>query len=210
MKITAIQQAKKNENRVNVYLDDNFWVGLDKNELISFGLFKDKEISEAEKQQIEHSSSITKIMFKAINYVGIRPRSEKEMKDYLFRKEVDGETTAQILQKLREKNLLSDEEFAQWLVQGRLNSGRYGEMKIRAELMRKGVNKSIIDRTLAELIGQDEKENMEEKALEFAKKALNSIKFKDKFDRKNKLLRRLVSKGYSFELSSKVAKEVLE
>src|SRR5436190_1338525 len=126
MTITQIQQAKKNEERVNIFLDDRFWVGLTKDELISFELFKGKIITKEEKIEIEKSSSLTKVMYKAVNCVQIRPRSEMEMEQYLYRKQIDKETSGQDIQKLKDKKLLSDEQFALWLVEQRLHSGRYG------------------------------------------------------------------------------------
>lgn len=209
MVITQIQQAKKNINRVNIFLDNNFWVGLDKDELLNFNLFNGKEITFQDKQEIEKSSSDTKLFTKAANYIQIRPRSIKEIRDYLYRKESDKETSEIIIQKLKDKNLLSDEEFAKWLIVNRIASGRYGEVKIKAELYKKGVKRDIIERTYLENVSDEDKEAIEENANKQALKFIKIIKAENKYELKSKLIQKLMARGYKFDLSKNVAENTI-
>lgn len=208
MQITRIQQAQKNESRVNLFLNDEFWIGIDKDELLSFQLYKGKEIDEELKSQIEQSASTTKLTNKVINYIQIRPRSEKEIRDYLKKKNVDPITSSQIISSLKKKNLISDEQFTRWYIENRLISGKYGELRIKNELMQKGIAKSLVDNTYKSLLTDEKESEVEEKALIYATKISKTIKFENKYEFRTKLIKKLMGRGYSYSLSSKIASKV--
>lgn len=208
MQITRIQQAQKNESRVNLFLNDEFWIGIDKDELLSFQLYKGKEIDEELKSQIEQSSSTTKLTNKVINYIQIRPRSEKEVRDYLKKKNVDPISTSQIISKLKSKDLISDEQFTRWYIENRLISGKFGELRIKNELMQKGIPKSLVDSTYKSLLTDEKESEVEEKALIYATKISKTIKSENKYEFRTKLIKKLMGRGYSYSLSSKIASKV--
>ncbi len=203
-KITQISQAKKRESRVNVYLDGQFWIGLDKNDLIKFQLLKDKELQENEKILIEKEARNHKLIDKVMNYMMIRPRSVKEIRDYLkLKNQIDSEETEKIIAELEQKNLLSDLDFAKWYTDNRLASGFHGPNKIRSELLKKGVSNTIIKSVLDEKQVNTE-EDQQEKIKEYIKKVSKSIKAKDKYEFKNKLIQRLMSRGYGYDQVKKI------
>jgi regulatory protein len=210
--ITSITQAKKNADRVNIFLNDEFWVGLSKAELLGFALFKGKEIDEGIKSQIEKSSEYTKLLQKVIDYAMLRPRSEKEVRDYLvFRRKISDDESAKLLEYLKSKLILSDESFAEWFIKTRLDSGVHGENKIRAELQKKGVKKSIVDEVLASFKSSENYTNSEtEKVETYVKKILKTVKYKDKFDLKRKVFSRLAGRGFGYEVIERVWKSLDE
>lgn len=197
--ITAIQQAKKRESRVNIYLDNEFWIGLDKNDLISLGLFRGKEIDDSEKKSIEQQASFSKIYEKALNYTFVRPRSEKEMKDYLvLRRGLSAEESDSIIKKLKDKNYLDDRKFAEWYVENRINFGVHGENKIYAELLEKGINPRLGREVLKSKINSETENETLEKIKNYAKKNIGKIKADSDFERKQKLTQKLLSRGFKY------------
>lgn len=211
MIITSIKQAKKNENRVSIYLDDKFWVGLDKSELLSFGLFKGKEITEEEKSTIEKSASFTKLIGRIMNFISIRPRSTKEICDhFIYKKSEESENVTKAIEYLENKNLVSDKRFAEWFIENRFASKRYGVNKIKAQLSQKGIDSKIIKEILSDEKYKDEdfKEEQTINLEEQVKKAMRTIKYKDTNDLKQKLFRRLAGKGFGFDEINKAFKKV--
>ena len=101
MIITALQQAKKDSNRVNLFLDNEFWICVDKNEILKFDLYKGKELSKEDKSSLEKSSKSTRALNKAYSYILRRPRSKKEITDYLSRKEIPEVTIKEIITELK-------------------------------------------------------------------------------------------------------------
>ncbi|MEP7103215.1 MAG: RecX family transcriptional regulator [Candidatus Dojkabacteria bacterium] len=201
MQITSIEQAKKNINRVNLFLDGEFWVGLDKNDLLEFQLHKNKTISEEEKKEIEKTSQLGKIRTRILNYTMLRPHSKREILDhFILKKEIDRQEIQSVLDELEEKSLISDLEFAKWYMEGRLASGKHGVNKIRAELMKKGVSSKFIEIAIYEKTSTEEFEEKNiEQIKEYIQKVSRSIKSKDDREFKNKLIQRLMSRGFKYD-----------
>lgn len=207
MTITSIEQAKKREERVNIYLDNEFWVGLDKNQLIQFGLHKGKTISAQEKKYIEEESMFYKLIERVINYTLIRPRSKFEILQYLtLKKNVDELTANKVIERVEEKGFLSDEKFAEWYIENRTSHGFHGKNKISAELSKKGVEKSIVAKFIKEL--EAESDNSE-KILQLYNKVKDKVKFKSEFERKNKIYQRILGRGYTFSEIEKALKDII-
>lgn len=94
--------------------------------------------------------------FITARYLGVRPRSEKEMRIYLARKLTryhlpDEEVTALIdmhVHRLLSSSLLDDEAFARWYVDEKSHFKQRGPLRLRIELQTKGINPDIIDQAL--------------------------------------------------------------
>ena len=205
MTITSIEQAKKREERVNIFLDDNFWVGLDKNQLIQFGLHKGKVITEEDKRHIEEESTFYKLLERVINYTLIRPRSKFEIFQYLtLKKDVDELTANKVIERVEEKGFLSDEKFAEWYIQTRTSHGFHGKNKISAELAKKGVSKSIVSQFIKE---NEDEEGTSEKIVKLYNKVKDKVKFTSEYERKNKIYQRIMGRGFTFAEIEKALKD---
>lgn len=197
MTITLIEQAKKRVDRVNIFLDETFWVGLDKNQLIRFELHKGKIISEDEKSFIESESNIFKLREKVINLILIRPRSKYEIYQYLtLKKQVDELTSKKLIETLVQTEVISDDSFTEWFVQNRSSHGFNGKNKIYAELLKKGVDSSIIKRHLKDL---EENNDNTEKILKLFEKVRNQVKAKSEAEKHQKIIKRIMARGYGYQ-----------
>src|SRR5436309_3472887 len=82
---------------------------------------------------------------RALRFLQIRPRSEKEIIDYLTKKNVPEKTIEGVLQYLKEKKYVNDTEFAHWWVDQRTRVKPKGKRFIAIELQQKGIARDIID-----------------------------------------------------------------
>ena len=147
--ITSITQAVKKEENVNIFLNEQFWININKNELLELQLFKGKNISLEEKELLEKRAKLNKVKEKVINLISIRPRSRYELEQYLINKiKAEKEEAISIIEKLIVDKYQSDEEFADWYVRNRVSFGYHGVNKIRAELLKKRIDKAIIKQVL--------------------------------------------------------------
>ena len=82
-----------------------------------------------------------------------------------------------------------------------------GSQKIKYTLIQKGISKEIIEEELSNL----NKENEKNVALNLAKKKFDIIKKKenDNYKISGKLYRYLISKGYEYDVTNEVVKEVM-
>lgn len=197
MKITRLGYQKKDPNRVNVYVDGKFAVGLNVNDVIKLGLANNQEINQEELNKIIENSNFGKAFSAVLNFLSFRPRSEFEIRQYLARKmknkkeerkkldEENREIVEKVIIKLREIGQINDEEFARWYVEQRQTFRPKGRRAVKYELLKKGVDKKIIDKVLPE--GENE--------LSLALKAARKKKLADPV----KLQRFLASRGFDWE-----------
>lgn len=186
MKITAIKQQAKNENRASVFVDDKYSFSLTLDQLINEKLKKGLELTDADVKSLKKKSADGKLRMRVIEWLCIRPRSEKELKDYLRKKNTEPDYSQNLINEMIDKKYLSNEHFTKWYVgikERQLKSNR----EIIFLLKQKGIDKQIINQFF------ESKENNEKENLN---KLINKKRSKYKDD--TKLMAYLIRKGYSF------------
>lgn len=111
-----------------------------------------------------------------------RNRSEREIRQRLNRLSDDRVLIDQVIDLLHQDKLIDDLEFARWWVRQRIEFRPRGNRAIFAELMQKGIDKSIIDQVL---MSREAETELAQKLL--AKKKLD----------KTRAQRLLLSRGFS-------------
>lgn len=202
--VTSLK-LQKNKKRANVYLDERFAFGLDLETVTAFGLNKGQILTQHQVEKLFFDSFFGKLYNRVLNFLSYRPRSEKEVKDYLYKKlyklkEIDQifkeELKEKILEKLKKQKLLDDFEFASWWVNQRLDFNFFGQQRLRAELMTKGIKKEIIEKVLAK-IDQEKLLNLAKKLLQKKKRLYRKL---DPKKLKEKLTGHLKRRGFSWEI----------
>jgi regulatory protein len=87
----------------------------------------------------------------SFNYLAIRNRSEKELKDYLTKKNASRELIEKIIHFLTEKKFLNDESFARAWIRARARLKPKGKALLKIELRQKGIAPEIIETVLHEV-----------------------------------------------------------
>lgn len=170
MKITRITTQKKGK-RYNVFIDDGlngdkYAFSVDEDILIKYHLRKDLDLDDETIRVITEQDHLHKHYNQVINYLSYRMRTEKEIHDYLVKKEVDPEQIRVIIEKLKAEKLINDEAFANMFVQSRIRTSLKGPDLIKNELRQKGVSDVMADKAL-HVFGYDDQY---EKALKWIEK----------------------------------------
>lgn len=149
--ITLLQIQKKNKERVNVFLDGEyaFAVGLARAEM----LVKGQELSAQEVATLRAEGDADLAYHRSLRYLSRRPRSRREMADYLTRHGHDEDTVEATLRRLEDRQYVDDDAFAAYWVEQRNRFRPRGMRALRHELRQKGVERDVIEETLEE---QDE------------------------------------------------------
>jgi len=196
--ITQIKQ-QKDKDRVNVYLDGKFGFGIDLENFVKLGLRVEQELTQEQIDEITKKAEFQKVLAKILQFAMVRPRSEKEYKDWLKRKKVPESLFEKLLAKLKKFDLLDDEKFAAWWVDQRREFRPKPKSILYYELSIKGINREIIRQVL------DTVEIDEEK---IAKNLLerNNYKWKrfDKVKSRQKKTEFLGRKGFGWDVIKKV------
>ena len=86
MKISSISAQLRDPNRVNVSIDGRFRFSLDIAQIVDLGVKQGQEIDETRLAELEEASQFGKLYARTLEYCLSRPHSEKEVRDYLWRK----------------------------------------------------------------------------------------------------------------------------
>lgn len=147
-KITDIVRQKGNKKRVSLFLDGAFFCGLDELTAVKNRLETGAEIDEDELARLQRESEYTTALDKALSYLSVRPRSEREIRDYLKGKGYLSSVADKVSQRLEELGYLDDEAYARQYIDE--NKSRYGTLRLKNELIKRGVDRNIIGEQLAE------------------------------------------------------------
>ena len=141
---------------------------------------------------------------RALNSLSFRPRSEKELRDYLEKKKCDDLGIQRIIENLKEHKFLNDEEFVAWWIEQRTIVKPKATRIIKFELKQKGISKELIEEAFEKDLSSDL-----EKAKALIKKRIKRYpNISDKKKIYEKLGRFLASKGFDYEIIKEVLDQV--
>jgi regulatory protein len=190
MKITALKQQVKNLERVSIFVDEMYSFSLSLDELIKHKLKKDTELSPGDVKKFKKISADGKLRGRALEWLLNRPHSEREFRDYLYRKKAEPEQIDGLVNELTERGYLDNAKFAVWFseLQARRNKS---DRQIKAELFKKGIGREVVAETLEQGSG-DEAARL--KLLIEKKSKLSRYK-----NDKQKLAKYLTAQGFSWQ-----------
>lgn len=204
MKITDISQQRKND-RVNIYIDDKFAFGLSLELKYNYDLYIDKEIDEKFIEEVLKEEEAKKAINTALNFLSYRQRTEKEIRNKLKEKGYENNYIERAIVYCKDQNYINDETFAISFIKDKINLNKLGSHRIKRELILKGVDEEIIENVLLE-----NEDDEYERALEIATKKYSSYKDIDKDKSYRRLGGFLQRKGYSFDIVSRILKELIK
>lgn len=204
-KITALTAGVRDKSRVNIWIDGKFRFSLSLAQVADFHLRSGRELDTDELTELEEESAYGKLYARALEHVLARPRSRKELHDYLWRKTIarkvrtkDGKVVDKagvsktavdrVEDTLVKKGYINDEKFAIYWAENRNLRRGISMKKISLELYQKGIDKVIIDRILKESGRSDEDELV---------KIIN--KKASRYDDPKKLIAYLARQGFSYD-----------
>jgi regulatory protein len=205
-KITKVEYQKKNKDRVNIYLDDEFAFGLDLNTMIKYSLSINMELDDDFISEILITDNEKKAFNYAISILGRSPKSEKEIRDKLTEKGYEKETIDNIIHKLKINKYIDDENYSELFIRDKINISKYGKRKIQERLYQKGIDKEIIQDKLKDISNEDEIQ----RAMELAEKKLRTLTKEEPLKRKMKIYNYLLNKGFEYETIKKAVSNILK
>ena len=226
--VTAMKPAQKSQNRVNIFLNDDFAFSLDLAQVVDFGLKIGKILNLEEIENLKSASEYGKLYQSTLEWILTRPHSEKETHDNLkqkqYKRSLENKKRLNNREKLKQNPELkskqkdfkihtkllpeiSDENiekvFATLKSRGYLDDEKFVKFYLENRFVKKGISQK---RLKMELL----KKGINEKTItkffsetprdesEEIKKVIQ--KKRQKYD-DEKLIQYLVRQGFDFELS---------
>jgi len=190
MKITAIKAQVKNPERVSIYVDGKYSFSLTQSQLLEHRLHSGLELSEADLAKLKYASDYGKLLERTLNYIMIRPRSTREVRDYLWRKKAEPELADAVQHWMQDRGYLNDTSFAQSWVRNRQLTKPVSKRRLVAELRQKGVASESIEQAF-----MTEEFDENEALREIIAKKRKQARYQDEV----KLMQYLARQGFSYD-----------
>ena len=195
MVIVKLEKKPRYKNVYYVYFDNGERIEVFDEFLIIYHLKVGVELSEDKIKQIQFLSQEKIGQQYCVQTLARGMKTKKELTQKLKEKGIcNNEVINKILSKISSYGYLDDEKFAQNYIS--MQKNRMGTNKIKFELEQKGVDYKTINKYISQI------ENEEEVALLLAQKYMRNKE--NSYKNKTKLYSHLVSKGFTYEIISKV------
>lgn len=147
--ITLIEIQKRNKERANVYLNDEYAFSVSLMEAAR--LRKGQTLSDQEVAALRGEDAVAKAVDSAARFLSYRPRSIAEVRRNLAGKSIEAPIVDAALERLTAMGYLDDQAFARFWVQNRTAFKPLGPGALRYELRQKGISDDDIETVLADL-----------------------------------------------------------
>lgn len=200
MIITEIKKQIKNNNRFNIYLDGQYYCGLNAETIVKNNLKTGMDIEKEILDNLQLESEKTTALEKLVNYMGSRLRTEKQLWDYLKGKGYAEATCNYCMEKLKEYNYINDAQYVNSFIQ--VNKSKKGKKLLAYELKQKGIDDKLLDTSFEDY--ENDLESIKLIALKYLK---NKDLTKENFQ---KAYRHLMSKGFESSEVLKVLNQIFK
>jgi regulatory protein len=207
VKVVEIKPDPKHRSRQIVTLEDGSRFSLDDNLLVKHGLRLGVEVDGEAIREIAREDEIHRAKRYAFDLLVCRDYTARRMTKKLADKGFSIEAINITIDTLKKMGYIRDERYARNWVSSRLRNNPRGRSLLKAELLRRGVDKATVDRVLDEI---DESAEYQA-ALKAARKQMRTHYAKlNKVVARRRLYGFLTRRGFELELVKKVIDEVLE
>lgn len=191
MKITAKGGRK---DKIHIYIDGEYRLTVDEIFWFSCGYISGDEIDEEELTAFEEAAGSRRAFNSALNSLDYRDHSEKEIRAKLIRKH-GAEYVDEAVEKLIELDLINDRRYAENYARELFDHKKFGKIRIKSELIAKGIASDIASETVNSLFEDEEPDNIQRIVDIIEKKYYNRMN--DEVGRK-KVFSALQRMGYTF------------
>jgi regulatory protein len=198
--VTGVRERRG--GRARIFVDGEFWAEIDAGVAAERGLREGAALDPEELEAARVAGERALAMNRALNFLGYRARSEKEVRDRLRRYGYGEETVAAVVGRLEELGYLDDEDYARLVA--REKARRYGPRRISAQLRRSGVDAELAQGVVdEEFAGRSEVEEARSAAARRYNRGGSEAEAR-------RVYGFLVRRGYSAEVCAEVAREYRE
>jgi len=202
MRITALEPQASNPERINLYVDGRFLLGVNTAIVLQLGLQLGQELLPDQLELLRREEAEQRAVDRALNYLSFRPRSREEVRRYLRRKETPPEIIDAALARLDRLDFVNDHSFAEFWIGTREQFSPRGARALKNELRMKGVDREVVN----ELV-DDEQDG--ERALRAGRKKamlLVNIPGMDYTTFRNRLGSFLQRRGFGYEVTTRTVR----
>jgi regulatory protein len=204
--VTAIEpQRRRGGRRVNVFVDGRYAFSLERDlaNLVRVG----QPVSDLKSAELLLEDEQARAFEGALAFLSYRPRSEREVRERLQKKDVPPPILESVIERLRRLRLVDDQEFARYWVEQRQTHRPRGVRLLRQELRQKGVD---ADTTTDVLEQSEEAEDPVEAACRAAQRKAAALRSSDSREFQQKLGQFLLRRGFDYATAGAACRRLWE
>jgi len=202
-KITEISRQQHDSKRYSVFVDGEYAFSLTDEAVAENRLAVGIDVNSLPLKQIIEEDSYRRALAKAYKSLAVAAKTEKQMSDYLYKKEFEEETVVRVIEHLKELNYINDGDYAADFCE---SSKRLGRRAVEFKLKQKGISEEIIRKALEKTDDGSQIENA--KAL--AQKRLSKYAKLQVYEKKRKLSAYLASRGFDWDTVREAVEAVVD
>lgn len=199
--ITDIQIKKNNKNKVEIFVNGEFFIETYFSIINNLDLYIGKMLTKQMLEALKRNDELTSAKNDAIRFLSYRPRSVWEIKKKLKDKKYLHHVIQDVINWLTQEGFIDDRDFALRWIKSQVIKKPAGRIKLKNELYGKGIPKEIADSVIESFFEQEDELKL---AYLLIKKKDISLKLKNtKLDPK-KIGNLLKSQGFSNPVIQKI------
>jgi regulatory protein len=202
--ISKISRQKNNDQRYNIYLNEQYAFAVDESTLIKFGLTKGKILEQFDIDEITYEDEIAKAFNRGLNFLSYQMRSEFEVKKKLLDAGFGEAVVLEAIRKLEKLDFLNDETYSKALLETKKKTAKKGPKAIKQDLIKKGIDKEMQEKVLNSYTYEEQLKL----ALSLAEKTVKANAKKTPIQVKQKIQEFLTRKGYSFDIINEILDQI--
>ena len=160
--------------------------------IVRFMLSRDKVISKEELAKIQCFAQFSYGKNLALYHLSFKARTEKEVREYLKRYDIEDTIASQVIANLKDENWINDRQYAYSIINANQLSGDKGPYLLSQKLAQKGVPKSTIENVLKDFDFTEVAQRVAEKLLKKYTGKLPARALQEK------IIQNLTNKGFSY------------
>ncbi|EWJ55025.1 TPA: recombination regulator RecX [Staphylococcus aureus] len=202
-KITKIEVQKKNKERFNLFLDEQFEMGIDIDTLVKFNFKKGQQLEAADMAEIQKYDHYRIGLNKAIQYLSYKKRTEKEVIQYLQKEEISEQAISEVIEYCYREKLIDHQDYAESLKNTMIRTTDKGPKIYQQKLYQLGIEPNIIEMFTELYREQQELDDI----IQIAEK-ISKTKKGPQNKVKEKVMQSLIQKGFEMETIHAVLNEM--
>lgn len=177
--------------KYEIFLDKNKYI-LYEDIILKHNILSKQEINVEDVKTYLNDNKYYEAYYKAIKYINIKLRANKEIKEYLKRNEYNNTIIEKVLKKLKNDGYINEELYTECFINDQINLKNVGPLKIEKELEKLEISKETINK----YIKNYSKKTQLEKINKLIDKEIKLNNNKSSYILKNKILINLINKGF--------------
>lgn len=167
--------------------------------IVNHKLFKGTVLSSELWDKIKNGNDESLLFDKALNHIDYKPRTTKEIKDFLKKKEATVDVIERIIERLISIRYLNDEKYTERFIEEGIRNKK-GPVILFHQLEDLGIDRIMINQYLDNYTKEIEYDN----ALDIATKYYKTVLKHPAKKQRELIYNKLIRSGYNYDISSKV------